>query len=60
MPSFLTLWAYLQNLQTRASDREDGLVAIEYVVLGALVVAIIGAATIIFRTDLIAKFDALL
>ena len=60
MLSFLTLWAYLQNLQTRSLDREDGLVAIEYVVLGALIVGILGVATVVFRTDLIARFDTLL
>ena len=59
MPSFLTLWVYLQNLETRTKN-EDGLVAVEYAVLGGIIVGIIVFVMIAFRTAMIAKFAALL
>ncbi len=57
MEAFMTLWTYLQTRTTAA--REDGMVAIEYVVLGALVVAGIGVGFALFATDLSAKFGAI-
>lgn len=54
MPSLKSIWAYL-----RASACEDGLVAIEYVILGALVAALIGSGLILFMDDLSLKFQAI-
>lgn len=39
---------------------EDGLSAVEYAVLGAIVVGAITAATATFSTDLTAKFAAIM
>ena len=52
----LTIWAYLR---ARTAQREDGLVAIEYVVLGALVAALIGSGMILFMDELSLKFQAI-
>lgn len=57
MEAFLTLWSYLQT--RTAAAREDGLVAIEYVVLGALAVTLIGAGFTLFAGELSAKFAAI-
>ncbi len=57
MEAFMTLWNYLQ---TRIEEREDGLVALEYVILGAIVVALIGAGMTLFATDVKNAFAALL
>ena len=59
MPSFLTLWVYLQNVQTPTKN-EDGLVAVEYAVLGGIIVGIIVFVMIAFRLALIDKFAAIL
>ena len=57
MEAFLTLWSYFQA--RTAAAREDGLVAIEYVVLGALAVTLIGAGFTIFAGELTDKFKAI-
>jgi Flp pilus assembly pilin Flp len=58
MEAFMTLWSYLQT-RAAAVREEDGLVAIEYVVLGALAVTLIGAGFTLFAGELSAKFQAI-
>jgi Flp pilus assembly pilin Flp len=67
MSPFLTLWTYLQIKTTDAYEQikaneknEQGVVAIEYVILGGLVVAALAAIFLVFEPKLIAKFNALL
>jgi pilus assembly protein Flp/PilA len=50
----------IKMLIARLARDEAGLTAVEYAVLGALVVAAITAATTTFSTDLAAKFNAIL
>ncbi len=50
-------WSYFRAGKL---PREDGLVALEYVILAAIVVALIGAGMTLFQTDLKNAFDALL
>ena len=57
MSPFLTLWTYLQS---RTAEREEGLVAVEYAVLGGAIVLIIIGIAATFGTKLGIKFDALL
>ena len=57
MSPFLTLWTYVQS---RIAEREEGLVAVEYAVLGGLIVVILGTATVAFGTKLGLKFDAII
>ena len=54
MEALMTLWSYLQA--RTAAAREDGIVAIEYVVLGALAVTLIGAGFVLFAGELSTKF----
>ena len=54
----MTLWSYLQN-RAAAVRKEDGLVAIEYVVLGALAVTLIGAGFTLFAGELSTKFQGI-
>jgi Flp pilus assembly pilin Flp len=67
MSPFLTLWSYLQIKTTDAYEQikaneknEQGLVAIEYVILGGLIVAALIAILVVFRTTLQARFNGLL
>lgn len=60
MLSFLTLWVHLQNFETRVADREDGVVSVEYAVLGAALVIAIGAAMVAFKPKLVTEFTNLL
>jgi Flp pilus assembly pilin Flp len=67
MSSFLSVWTYLQLRTTEAYEQlkenqknEKGLVAIEYVVLGGLVVGALVTLFILFGPKLQGKFDALL
>ena len=53
------------NVQSRIAQRtqeqsEDGLVAVEYAVLGGLIVVILGTVAAAFGTKLGTKFSALL
>ncbi len=57
MSALLTSWTHVKARATAA--REDGMVAIEYVILGALFVAGIGAGMIVFLDDLSLKFQAI-
>ena len=57
MPSLLTIWAH--SRASTSTDREDGLVAIEYVILGALVAALIGSGLILFMDELSLQFQAI-
>ena len=57
MEAFMSLWTYFQA--RTAAAREDGLVAIEYVVLGALAVTLIGAGFVLFSGQLSAKFTGI-
>lgn len=58
MEAILTLWSYFQARAAEVRE-EDGLVAIEYVVLGALAVTLVGAGFVIFADDLKIKFGAI-
>ena len=57
MSPFLTLWTYLQS---RTAEREEGLVAVEYAVLGGAIVLIIIGVAATFGTKLGTKFNAIL
>ena len=57
MAPFLTLWTYLQS---RTARREDGVVAVEYVILAGLVIVAVTAVFVVFGPALTAKFSALL
>ena len=56
----LQLITYLQTRTVRSSELEDGLVAVEYAVLGGLIVVILGTVAAAFGTKLGLKFDAIL
>jgi Flp pilus assembly pilin Flp len=67
MTGFLSLWTYLQIKTTDAYEQikanqknEQGVVAIEYVILGGLIVAALAAVFVVFGPKLTAKFDSLL
>lgn len=51
---------FSRKLFIRLITDERGLTAVEYAVLGAIVVAAITAVGTAFRADLLAAFDALL
>ena len=53
----LTLWAYLQS---RAAEREDGVVAVEYVILAAAIIAAVAAVFVAFGPKLATAFTNLL
>ena len=57
LSSLMARWSYFRAGKL---PREDGLVALEYVILAAIVVALIGAGMTLFQTDLKNAFDALL
>ena len=54
---FLTLWTYLQS---RTAEREDGVVAVEYVILAAAIIAAVAAAVLAFKPKLVTAFTNLL
>lgn len=56
MSPVLIIWAFLR---ARIAEREDGLVAIEYVILGALCAALIGAGMVLFMDELSLKFQGI-
>lgn len=56
MSPVLTIWAFLR---ARIDEREDGLVAIEYVILGALCAALIGTGMVLFMDELSLKFQGI-
>lgn len=58
MSPILTLMAYVQTRIARSD--EDGVVAVEYVVLAAAILVAIAAAFLVFRPALVAAYDALL
>jgi Flp pilus assembly pilin Flp len=67
MSPFLTLWTYLQIKTTDAYEavkanqkNEQGVVAIEYVILGGLIVLALAAVFVVFGPKLTAKFSSLL
>lgn len=53
----VTVWAYLQS---RITEREDGVVALEYVVLAAAIILAVTAGFAIFGPKLTAAFGGLL
>lgn len=53
----LTLWAYLQS---RTTEREEGVVALEYVILAAAIILAVTAGVAIFGPKLTAKIGGLL
>ena len=55
MSPFLTLLTYLQS---RTAKREDGVVALEYVILAAAVIAVIGIGFGFFAKNISDKFKA--
>lgn len=56
MAQILSLLTYLQA-RTR---REDGVVAVEYVILAGLAIVAVSAAFVVFGPELTAKFSGLL
>jgi Flp pilus assembly pilin Flp len=62
MSPFLTLWSYLQ-IKTdefkESTKREDGVVAVEYVILAAAIILVVGAAVVAFGGPLKTKFQNL-
>ena len=56
MAQIVSLLTYLQS-RTR---REEGVVAVEYVILAGLAIAAVSAAFVVFGPALTAKFSALL
>jgi Flp pilus assembly pilin Flp len=56
MSALSTTWTLLR---AHIHEREDGLVAIEYVILGALCAALIGTGMVLFMDELNLKFQAI-
>ena len=56
MSPFLTLWT---DLQSRTARREDGVVAVEYVILAGLAIAAVTAVFLVFGPKLATAFTNL-
>ena len=55
MSPLLTLWVYMHS---RTAMREEGVVALEYVILAAAVIAVLGIGFVAFVGKISDKFSA--